>query len=252
MVEKAKEVVKETKVVDELNLRVARIKEVLEKLACGVINQVVLEKEGLVSVTDDTRSIFAYCKDEVLDFKADIGIYDLKLFLSFLTTALSYKSISSVEIRANRLYLTCDGDSYQYLLADSKLISTRVKEPMGTLTKINTKELIAEVDLTSKLTAITGALGLLTTTDVGYFKVGDGKVVLDIGTDIEHKISLFLASSVSLKAEWKISTVLLGRVLSSAVGAENVMLELRKDCPLIFKFAGLFVALSTASEKKDK
>jgi len=251
MVEKIKEQT-EVKVVDELTSRISRIKEILEKLSCGVINQIVLEKDGIVSVTDDTRSIFAYCKESVLDFESDIGIYDLKLFLAFLTTAMGYEKILSVEIKDNRLYLICDGDSYQYLLADSKLISQRIKEPINTLNKIKTKELVSEVDLTNKLSAITGALGLLTSTDVGYFRVGDGKVLLDIGTDIEHKISLFLASSVSGKAEWKISTVLLGRILSSAVGVDKVMLELRKDCPLIFKFAGLYIALSTAVEKKEK
>ena len=238
---------------EELKLRVVRIKDTLEKLSCGVINQVVLEKDGVVSVTDETRSIFAYCKEEFLGFKSDIGIYDLKLFLSFVTTAIGYEKILAIDIKDNRLYLSCDGDSYQYLLADAKLISQRIKEPMNTLTKVTSKELVSEVDLTPKLSAITGALGLLTTTDVGYFKVGDGKVVLEIGTDIEHKINIFLASSISSKAEWKFSTVLLGRILSSAVGVDKVILELRKDCPLIFRFAGLFLALSTAaSEKKEK
>jgi len=239
---------------EELKVKVARIKEVLERVSCGVINQVVLEKEGVVSVTDDTRSIFAYCKDEVLDFKEDLGIYNLKLFLAFLTTAMGYDKITSIDIKANRLYLSCDGDTYQYLLADSKLISQRIKEPVVTLNKISAKELLAEVDLGSKLTAIAGALSLLTTTDVGYFRVTDGKLVLEIGTDIEHKISITLHTDLpkTTKTDWKVSTVLLGRILTSATGVKEVMLELRKDCPLIFKFSGLFIALSTTAEKKEK
>ena len=240
---------------EELKLKVTRIKEVLEKLSCGVINQVVLEKDGVVSVTDDTRSIFAYCKDEVLDFKSDVGIYDLKLFLAFLSTVIGYEKISSVEIKDNRLYLICDGDSYQYLLADAKLISQRIKEPVNTLNKISTKELVTEVDLASKLTAIMGALTLLTATDVGYFRVSDNKLVLEIGTDIQHKISITLATNVKPnvgKVEWKVSTVLLSRILTSTLGSEYVVLELRRDCPLVFKFASLFIALSTATEKKEK
>jgi hypothetical protein len=235
---------------DELNVRVKRVKDTLEKLSCGVIGGVAIDNGGEVAITDDSRSVFGYVKDDALDFKADIGIYNLNLFLAFLTTVSNYEKISSMDIRDNRLVLTADGDEYQYLLAESKLISQKIKEPKDTIGRMTKNDKVAEVDLVAKLPQIMGALTLLTT-DTAWIKISGGKLFLEVGTSIEHRVRITLADVVG-EGEWKVSLVLLQKILSTAQGSESIMLELRTGIPLAFRFSNVFIGLALTTDKEKK
>jgi len=235
----------------EFKAKVAKMKELLERASCGVINQLVIADKGEVSVLDDTKNIFVYCKDSSLDFGSDIGIYDLKLFLSYLNASLGYDDVEDVKIRDNRIVLTCKGDEYQYLLADARLISQRVKEPDKIFNKIHAIPKVAVLDLKAKLSLLTGALGLVIT-DTVTFKITNGKLLLEVGSSIEHKASITLAEGLSNSMEWVVSSVLLGRILASASTSETIELELRKDCPLVFKFSDVTISLNTITPKVVK
>jgi len=217
----------------------------------GLVNEMILDTTCKFVVTDESRSVLAVSKEGLQGSDlGKIGLFDLVLLKNVIqyaaTSIFNQDEELDLRVAGNRLVLKKGKNEVTFLLSDPAVISSTVPDIDSTLQKLRGKEGIeiklnpADIDKCIKAVA-------LISPEVVIFSLSGSDVTCLVGKETEHNTLLSLGATVNKNQQKfvvKFKPDLLVKILQVLPLDEEITLELRSDCPIIFSSAKYIFVIS--------
>lgn len=210
----------------------------IEKAAVGgMINEIVLDDTFNFSVTDDARSVLVVSKCSFPSDLGRIGLFDLPLFVKSVqyVSGSVFDSGEDIELSVvgNRLVFKKGDNELKFLLSNTEVVSTTVKDIDSVLSKIRSKDCVS-IPLTKKVVDdCCKSISLVSPEEV-MLSVKGGKVMFCVGKESEHNANLLVGvTSSALEVTVKQRPDVLLKVLQVILSEEDLVMEVRENYPLV-------------------
>jgi len=222
----------------------------------GLVNELVLGKALDFSVTDESKSVCAFClKGLGTNESEELGVFNLSLFSKAIQYARdSIFGADAIEVitEDNRLVFKKGNDQFKFLLSDSKVISSMVENPTEALGIIRKDEPV-KVALTPALVSKCLKAIQLIESDRCSFVIKDGRVLFEVGKKIDHNTVTDLGETkIKKNFQLVLKSDFLVKVLSVLPTNADSVLELRMDMILVIESGNYIFLISPADVQNQE
>lgn len=223
----------------------------------GLVNEMILGKDLTFAVINEGKSVISICNKGPVNYTGgEIGIFNLELFSKAIQYARETIFVGEEEIEfnivENRLVFKKGDDELKFLLSNPKVISSTIDNASEVLEKISQGEAVIVKLIQSVKDKCLKAIQLVNPEKCIFVSTGS-KVQFFVGKETEHNVVIDLGITKSkVKFNLVVKPDFLSRVLQSLPTEKDVIIELRKNMPLVLDMEDyVFLVFPMEAESKN-